>query len=653
MIVAGSKWTNYRQLVIKVFITIFLIGLVSSASSAEVVLSASGGKNGIDLSWEVKGNLRHTQIYRDTDDNPHGRKRLVILGGDINSYADTTAVEGAQYWYWIKYTDTNNKVGSSNIASAVSANNSNINSELKCDNPISEGLPFEFSGMGSRCHVITGNIESINSWDMEKVEINGIDYTNSWSNQMPERINGSYFIYTVGNHYWSYLEVNGSSTEEDDASTLNVSVGGVNISPLNATLATGETTVLTASITPSNASNSNASWESSDTGVASVNQKGVVTGVSQGVATITVTTEDGQFSAASSIIVEAQGSNDKNSGEGGLKSLADFHIGVAVNAGAENNSIINSGTSSLQQAVVFEHFDQITAGNIMKMSYLHPSEDSFSFNQADELIAFAKQNGMSLHGHTLIWHSDYQVPEFMKNYNGDFESMLEKHVHTIASHFAGKVDSWDVVNEALADVGDNTAVNGFRNSLFYQKMGANYIDEAFKSARAADPGADLFYNDYSIENGDAKTENMLALVDGLLARDVPITGVGFQMHILSDWPSASVIESVLRAVADRGLKVKITELDVRVNNAYDSEAPVYASLTKEAAEMQKERYRQIVAAYLRAVPPELRAGITVWGVWDADSWLNTPEQPDWPLLFDDNFQAKPALQGFAEGLKGY
>jgi endo-1,4-beta-xylanase len=154
-----------------------------------------------------------------------------------------------------------------------------------------------------------------------------------------------------------------------------------------------------------------------------------------------------------------------------------------------------AGTSAQQQAVVFPNFNQFTAGNIMKMSYLHPSETSFTFTQADDLISFANSHGIKMHAHTLIWHSDYQVPNFMKNYSGDFAAMMKTHVQTIASHFSGKVASWDVVNEALAEDGDSAAVNGFRNSIFYQKMGLNFIDQAFINARAADPLADLFYND--------------------------------------------------------------------------------------------------------------------------------------------------------------
>jgi len=357
-------------------------------------------------------------------------------------------------------------------------------------------------------------------------------------------------------------------------------------------------------------------------------------------------------SSSSSSKISSSSVASSISGVVSLKALVDFPIGVAVGAGSESDSIINSSTATQQQAIAFQHFSQFTAGNIMKMSYLHPSETSFTFTQADELVAFAAQHGIKIHAHTLIWHSDYQVPNFMKNYTGDFAAMLKTHIQTVTSHFAGKVDSWDVVNEALAEDGDGAAVNGFRNSVFYQKMGLDFIDQAFINARAADPAADLFYNDFNIENGGTKTTNLLALVDGMKTRGVPITGVGFQMHVLLDWPSASTIEAAMKAVADRGLKVKISELDVRVNNKYNSSAPVYTSLTPAAAALQKERYRQIVAAYVKVVPPAQRAGITVWGIWDADSWLNTASEPDWPLLFDINFLPKPALQGFANGLTG-
>ena len=125
------------------------------------------------------------------------------------------------------------------------------------------------------------------------------------------------------------------------------------------------------------------------------------------------------------------------------------------------------------------------------------------------------------------------------------------HAQTIVSHFRGKVVSWDVVNEALADDGEPTMGNGLRSTVFSQKMGLSFIDQAFINARAVDPQVDLYYNDYNIEAGGQKTQNMLALVDGMRSRGVPITGVGFQMHVSIDWPSISAIESSLKAARHR------------------------------------------------------------------------------------------------------
>jgi endo-1,4-beta-xylanase len=117
------------------------------------------------------------------------------------------------------------------------------------------------------------------------------------------------------------------------------------------------------------------------------------------------------------------------------------------------------------------------------------------------------------------------------------------------------------------------------------------------------------------------------------------------MHVSLDWPSIGAIEASLKAIADRGLKVKISELDVSVRNSYPN-------FNGEAAARQKQRYHDIIATYMKVVPPAQRAGVTVWGVWDSDSWINQPGKPDWPLLFDANFQPKPALQGFADALQG-
>ncbi len=318
------------------------------------------------------------------------------------------------------------------------------------------------------------------------------------------------------------------------------------------------------------------------------------------------------------------------------------------------------------EKTVKAEFSQITAENIMKMTYMHPAEDTYAFGQADQLVNWAKANGIGVHGHTLVWHSDYQVPNWMKNYSGDaaaFQTMLNTHVKTVAEHFAGELDSWDVVNEVL-EPGDNGCWR--ENSLFYQKLGKDFVANAFRAAREGDPNADLYYNDYSTENGDpssAKFACLLELVDELLEADVPITGVGFQMHVQATWPSNANIGKAFKAIADRGLKVKISELDVPVNNPYGTtDFPQYSSFTAEAAELQKQRYKAIMQEYLDNVPANLRGGFTVWGVWDGDSWIMTFSQytnanaNDWPLLFtgpqNGPYEAKPAYYGVLEALMG-
>ncbi|CUI06276.1 endo-1,4-beta-xylanase [Massilia antarctica] len=349
------------------------------------------------------------------------------------------------------------------------------------------------------------------------------------------------------------------------------------------------------------------------------------------------------------------GSSEKTSATGvsRLSRLAKFPVGVSLSYGNEAFSYNNNPA---QQAAIKTHFSQLTAGNIMKMSYLHPARDTYNFTQADDFLKFARDNGKTLHAHTLIWHSDYQVPAFMKNYQGDkaaWLAMLKTHVQTIATHFSGKVASWDVVNEAINDGG------GYRNSIFYQKTGADYIEQAFINARAVDKKADLYYNDYNIEADTAKLQTLTNMLDGFKARSVPISGVGFQMHIFMDYPSVSTISAAFKRAVDRNLKVKISELDIPINNPFSAQykaGDIKRELTPALALAQKKRYCEVVKAYMDTVPAKLRGGVTVWGVSDPSSWLIADlfknAHADWPLLFDGGYQQKPALRGVADGLSG-
>jgi endo-1,4-beta-xylanase len=346
-----------------------------------------------------------------------------------------------------------------------------------------------------------------------------------------------------------------------------------------------------------------------------------------------------------------------------LKDLAIFPIGDAV---SNNDSpSYNILTNTSEQAVVEKHFNQMTAGNIMKVSYMHPSLNTFNFTNADAFVDYAASKNITIHGHALIWHADYQVPSFMKNWSGtsaDFLTMLDTHVTTVVDHFETKDNlvSWDVVNEAIND-GSPTA-NFRTDSAFYTKSGnsAVYIERAFQAARLADPTVDLYYNDYNIDQNNAKTTKLVEMLTDFQTRSIPIDGVGFQMHVFMDFPSIANIKAAMKKVADKGLKVKITELDVAINNPYSSgwSLATASKYTTTTAGAQKKRYCEIVKAYLEVVPVNQRGGITVWGTTDANTWLTTATSQyggqaiAWPLLFDNSYNDKPALRGFADGLLG-
>ena len=344
-----------------------------------------------------------------------------------------------------------------------------------------------------------------------------------------------------------------------------------------------------------------------------------------------------------------------------LKAFApDFNIGVAVPAGGFGNSIIDRPEV---KTIVEQHFNQLSAENIMKQTYLQPEQGEFFYDDADELVKYAKDHSLTVHGHVFVWHS--QIADWMQEFVGDKDAwiaMMEDHVTQVATHFeeAGDNDtvtSWDVVNEAFMENGKyrgaKTTTDGADVSVWFENIGAEFIPRAFSAARAADPDADLYYNDYNlIWNGD-KLDAVIDMVNNIQADGVPIDGIGFQSHISVNSPNIATIQAHLQKVVDirPKIKVKITELDVRMNN--EDGAPL-TYLTSERADEQKQYYYDIVKTYLETVPVDQRGGITVWGVIDGDSWLQNWPEPttEWPLLFFNDYTAKPALQGFADGLEG-
>jgi endo-1,4-beta-xylanase len=298
-------------------------------------------------------------------------------------------------------------------------------------------------------------------------------------------------------------------------------------------------------------------------------------------------------------------------------------IGVAVDA--------NRLQSNAQyRNMVATEFNSLTAENAMKWDATEPQDGNYTFSQADSIVNFAEANGQSVHGHTFVWHA--QTPNWVQGLSGTaMRAAMVDHINTVANRYEGRVDSWDVVNEVVSD--NNGAM---RDSFWLRAMGEGYITTAFQTARAADPSADLYINDYSIEGDNAKSDTIYRIAQGLKSQNL-LDGVGFQSHlILGQVPST--MEANLQRFVDLGLKVRLTELDIRINMPADS----------SELQQQANDYRRVVQMCAELADC---TGVTVWGLRDGDSWVpGTFPGQGAPLLFNDDYSKKPAYNAVLEAL---
>lgn len=364
------------------------------------------------------------------------------------------------------------------------------------------------------------------------------------------------------------------------------------------------------------------------------------------------------FTAALLLSRSMDKANAQNEQKPSLKKVFDkyFLIGAAINT----RQIEEKDT--LADDLIKQQFSAVTPENIMKAEIIQPGWDRYNFDWADKLVAFAKKNNIKVNAHTLIWHS--QLPSFMRTIK-DADSVRKyftNHITTVASRYDGKVYSWDVVNEALNEDGT------LRNSIFLQKLGDDYIVEAFRLAQKASPHSKLYYNDYNIEQ-PKKRAGAIALIKKIQSAGVRIDGVGIQGHWRADNVPMKDIEESIREFSALGIEVMFTEIDLGVlknpwdNNTADvsdtakgnkSMNPYVIGLPDSVAQMQSKAYRELFKLFLKYKENITR--ITFWGVNDGQSWLNNwpiAGRTNYPLLFDRNFKPKPAFYSvIATGTSG-
>lgn len=328
-----------------------------------------------------------------------------------------------------------------------------------------------------------------------------------------------------------------------------------------------------------------------------------------------------------------------------------FLIGAALNPAQFTEQ------NAAQAALVKQQFNSITPENVMKWALIHPQPEQYDFAPADRYVEFGAKNGMFIIGHTLVWHS--QTPRWVfENGTGgpaDRATLLARmsnHIHTVVGRYKGRVKGWDVVNEALEEDGS------LRASPWLKIIGEDYLVKAFEFAHAADPAAELYYNDFSLEN-EPKRNGAIKLVKKLQAAGVKVTGIGTQTHAKLDWPSPQLVDETLTAFGKLGVKIMITELDIDVLPARsqdrsadvsrrDAAAPAlnpYANGLPDAVQQTlARRYGELFDVYVKHAGQISR--ITFWGVTDGDSWLNNwpiRGRTSYPLLFDRQCQPKPAF----------
>ena len=331
-----------------------------------------------------------------------------------------------------------------------------------------------------------------------------------------------------------------------------------------------------------------------------------------------------------------------------------FNIGAAIN----EDIILNLDNDS--KRIVETNFNSITAENSLKWMFIQPSPNYFNFTVADKYVDFGTKNNMHIVGHALVWHS--QLADFMQNIESKAEmtKYFKNHIYTLVSRYKGKINAWDVVNEAFNEDGS------MRESVFYKLLGKNYIEKAFELTHNADPNVDLIYNDYNLYKKE-KRDGVINMVKQMKSKGIKIDAVGVQAHWSLNQPSLYEIEQIILDISKLGVDVMFTELDISVLpspweqvgadvsqnfSRFEGDPkmdPYPDKLPKSVQNKLAKRYKDIFQLFIKHSDKISR--VTFWGVMDKHSWLNDfpiKGRTNYPLLFNRTYQEKEAYKALIE-----
>jgi len=322
-----------------------------------------------------------------------------------------------------------------------------------------------------------------------------------------------------------------------------------------------------------------------------------------------------------------------------LRSLAaerGRYVGSILNSEWFNNGLGSNATT--YESIHKAQFNVVVAENEMKFDALEPSKNTFSWTKADKLMTYAEANGMRVRGHALAWHS--QVPSWVSNSSWTRTTLLavlKNHITTVVTHYKGRIQEWDVVNEAIDGSSWRT------ESIWYKTIGADFIDSAFVWAHAADPSAELYYNDYGIEWGtgnNSKAGFLLTQCQKWKNNGIPITGVGTQTHIANTHTGTPAnVKALATALKNLGMTLQITELDIGFNSGTTPTASDLAA--------QGHLYAQFMDLFLEATNMK---SLVIWGFTDKYSWLPSSQSKDYGLIYDKSMVKKPAYDSLMASL---